>query len=105
MKLAINTSSMAKAGMLLISIFFYSSYLFSQADTLKKESSDTLKKKGSIFAQEDIGDWLARVRSKPVPIEKNSFLIIIPWVSSNPTAGFIVGMGLSFAYKKAPSDQ
>src|SRR4051812_43045150 len=102
MKLSINMSRVAKIAVLCVCILLKTSYSFCQADSLKP-----LKplKPPYQFHQQDIGDWLAKLRKKPPPAEKNSFLIIIPWVSSNPTAGFIVGMGLSFAYKKNKTDQ
>jgi hypothetical protein len=96
----LNRSSVTKIALVLICTFFKTGYVFCQAPPPPQ-----LVKPEYHFPQQDIGDWLARLRKKPPPAEKNSFLIIIPWVSSNPTAGFIVGMGLSFAYKKNKTDQ
>jgi outer membrane protein assembly factor BamA len=62
---------------------------FSQSDSSK------IKK----FEQQDIKDWMVRqgwIKKKP---EKTSFLLLIPVIASNPSAGFIYGAGLSYAFK------
>jgi outer membrane protein assembly factor BamA len=57
------------------------------------------------FLQQDIKDWIAKLRSKPPKPEKGSFLLIVPFISSNPTAGFIVGAGLTYTFKASKNDQ
>ncbi len=55
--------------------------------------------------QEDIKDWLVQkgiVKKKKQ--EKNDFLMILPMIASNPSAGFIFGGGLTYAFKTRPSD-
>lgn len=62
----------------------------------------TSVKKG--YQQEDIKDWLFQVgwvKKKP---EKKNFLLIIPVVASNPTAGFIYGAGLTYAFQTPATD-
>lgn len=58
------------------------------------------------FEQQDIKDWLREkgwVKRKPP--QKNSFLLIIPVIASNPSAGFIFGGGLNYAFKTKPTDE
>ena len=65
---------------------------------------DTLQKKNS-FEQQDIKDWLIQkkwVKKKP---EKTTFTLLIPIVASNPTAGFIFGVGLTSAFKSWKQDE
>ncbi|MFI5152191.1 MAG: BamA/TamA family outer membrane protein [Chitinophagales bacterium] len=51
------------------------------------------------FHQLDLKDWLVQKGwIKPRP-QKNHFLLIMPIVATNPTAGFIYGAGLSYALK------
>jgi len=55
------------------------------------------------FCQEgsnmDIRDWLVRKGlEKPRPV-KNNFLFLLPVVGANPSAGFIYGAGLTYAYQ------
>jgi len=57
----------------------------------------------SQFVQKDVKDWLVQKKwIKPKP-EKNNFLLVIPIIASNPTAGFIFGVGLTYAYKLSPN--
>lgn len=54
------------------------------------------------FVQQDIKDYFIQkgwVKPKP---PKQSFFLIIPVIASNPSAGFIFGAGLTYAFK-APS--
>jgi len=67
-------------------------------------SQDTLQKK-YYFEQQDIKDWMIQkgwIKKKP---EKNTFILIIPVIASNPTAGFIFGAGLTSAFKTRPTDE
>ena len=65
---------------------------------------DTAVSKG--FVQEDIKDWVRQKgwvkRKKP---EKNSFLLLLPVIASNPSAGFIFGAGMNYAFKTRPTDE
>ena len=57
-----------------------------------------------VFVQQDIKDWLVQkkwVKKKP---EKNNFLLFIPIIASNPSAGLIFGTGISYAFKANPAD-
>ena len=57
------------------------------------------------FVQQDFKDWLVHKKwIKPKP-EKNSFLLFIPVIAANPSAGFIFGTGLSYAFKLNNHDQ
>jgi outer membrane protein assembly factor BamA len=68
-------------------------FIFCQTDTLPNPKE---------FKQQDIKDWLAQKNwIKPKP-EKNNFLLIIPIIASNPSAGFIFGAGLTYAYQSPP---
>jgi outer membrane protein assembly factor BamA len=50
-------------------------------------------------AKMDMRDWLAkRGLEKPRPA-KNNFLFLLPVVGANPSAGFIYGAGLTYAYQ------
>src|ERR1043166_3182265 len=67
-------------------------------------SQDTSQKK-YYFEQQDIKDWMIQkgwIKKKP---EKNTFILIIPVIASNPTAGFIFGAGLTSAFKTRPTDE
>ncbi len=55
--------------------------------------------------QQDIKDWLTAkgiIKQQP---EKNAFLLIVPVIASNPTAGIIFGGGLTYAFKTKPTDE
>jgi hypothetical protein len=58
------------------------------------------------FEQQDIKDWFLHIgltkKKKP---EKTSFLLVIPVIASNPTAGLLFGGGLTYSYKTKPTDQ
>ncbi|HVY75272.1 MAG TPA: hypothetical protein VG890_10605 [Puia sp.] len=54
------------------------------------------------FVQQDIKDWLVQHHWTKPKTEKNNFLLILPIVASNPTAGFIYGAGLSYAFQAFP---
>jgi hypothetical protein len=54
------------------------------------------------FEQKDIYDWLVQKKVlKKRPVRKR-FLLIVPVIASNPTAGIILGAGLTYAYKSNP---
>lgn len=57
------------------------------------------------YQQEDIKDWLVQVKLMKKKPEKNSFLLVIPVVASNPSAGFIFGAGLTYAFKANGTDE
>ncbi|HTQ64544.1 MAG TPA: BamA/TamA family outer membrane protein [Puia sp.] len=67
--------------------------IFSQTDTLQNPKQ---------FTQMDIKDWLAQKNWIKPRAEKNNFLLIIPIIASNPSAGFIFGAGLTYAYQSPP---
>lgn len=87
---------------------------FPRNATLQKNAGaqkSTSQKKDTIlhpvysFHQQDIKDWFVQkgwMKKKP---EKKNFLLIIPVVASNPTAGFIFGAGLTLAFKPNPEDK
>ena len=82
--------------LLFVIIVMSPEFIFCQDDSLKKKNQ---------FVQEDIKDWLIQkkwVKKKP---EKNTFILIIPVVASNPTAGFIFGAGLTTAFKANAKDE
>jgi len=87
---------MSKTFVLFICIFLEASHSFCQTDSLKTDSA---------FQQQDMMDWLANLSSKPPRPVKNSFLLLVPYISSNPTSGFNVGLGLTYTYKKSKTDQ
>src|SRR5579863_1856899 len=55
------------------------------------------------FCQEgsnmDIRDWLEKMGLEKARPTKNSFLFLLPVVGTNPSAGFIYGAGLTYAYQ------
>ena len=88
--------AMSKTFVLFICIFLEASHSFCQIDSLKTDSA---------FQQQEMMDWLANLSSKPPRPVKNSFLLLVPYISSNPTSGFNVGLGLTYTYKKSKTDQ
>src|SRR5579872_5217408 len=48
--------------------------------------------------QLDARDWLVRKGIWKARPEKNNFLFLLPVVGANPSAGFIYGAGLTYAY-------
>jgi len=58
-----------------------------------------------IFVQQDIKDWMVQKNWVKKKKEKNNFLLFIPVIASNPSAGFIFGTGLSYAFKAHPSNE
>jgi outer membrane protein assembly factor BamA len=60
---------------------------------------DSVGKQPAVFQQMDIYDWMIGkkwIKNRP---QKKSFLLVIPIVASNPTAGIIMGAGLTYTYK------
>jgi outer membrane protein assembly factor BamA len=70
---------------------------YGQADTTTRNTSE--------YQQQDVKDWLAKRKSKPPKPPKDNFLLIIPYISSNPTAGFMIGGGLSYTFKTKNTDE
>jgi outer membrane protein assembly factor BamA len=54
--------------------------------------------------QEDVKDWLEQKGIMKKKKEKDDFLLIVPMIASNPSAGFIFGGALSYAFKALPCD-
>jgi outer membrane protein assembly factor BamA len=78
--------------------------LFAAGMLLPQLSScqDTLMKQQARFEQQDVYDWMLMkkwVQQKP---EKKNFLLVIPVIASNPTAGIIFGAGLTYAFTSKP---
>lgn len=79
-------------------------YLFSigfvngqaQPDTIKQDKKDT-----SECPQEDIGDLL-RKKGTPPPPHKNFNALVMPYISSNPTNGFLLGISGAFSWFMGP---
>ena len=69
--------------------------VFSQNDSLHRKLE---------FVQEDFKDWMVRKGWGKPKEEKDHFLLVIPIVAANPTAGLIYGAGFTYAYKAHPSD-
>src|SRR6185436_1827340 len=62
---------------------------------------DNTEKQPAVFQQMDIYDWMIGkkwIKKRP---QKKSFLLVIPIVASNPTAGIIIGAGLTYTYKSS----
>lgn len=58
------------------------------------------------FVQQDIKDWLRHVgwsKKAPKPPSGN-FMLILPYIASNPTAGLMIGGGLTYAFKAHKED-
>ena len=64
---------------------------------------DTTRAK-STFQQEDIKDWLVQKKVLKKKPPKENFLLIIPVIASNPTAGFMFGAGATYAFKINQTD-
>lgn len=87
---------MYKLSLILISILQIPYVTYSQNDTLQGNN---------LYQQQDIKDWVAKRKSKePKPVKSN-YLLIVPFISSNPTAGFMIGGGLSYTFKTLKSDE
>ena len=87
---------------LVVCITFQNLIVFCQDSTLQK--IDSSKAKSDTFHQMDVKDWMIQKGwRKPKP-EKNSFFLLIPVIGSNPSTGFIFGLGLSYALKFSPQD-
>lgn len=74
-------------------------------DTSVYDQGDTTKRDSSGFVQQDLKDWLNRKKQKPPKPPKSNFLLIVPYISSNPTAGFIIGGGLTYSFKASKTDE
>jgi len=64
---------------------------------------DSSGKQKQEFVQQDVYDWLLQknwLKKKP---EKKGFMLVIPIIASNPTAGIIFGAGLTYAYTAKPN--
>lgn len=83
---------------IIFSIFLSLSFsiVFAQGDSLNHKSE---------FQQEDIGDWLVQKKIKKKKPPKQSYLLIIPFIASNPAAGVILGGGLNYAFKTYKTDE
>jgi outer membrane protein assembly factor BamA len=59
------------------------------------------------FVQQDIKDWLRHIgwSKKPPKPASNNFMLILPYIASNPTAGLMIGGGLTYAFKANKQDQ
>jgi outer membrane protein assembly factor BamA len=56
------------------------------------------------FEQQDIRDWLIQKKILKDKPPKKNFLLIIPVIASNPSAGLIFGAGCTYAFKSDPDD-
>ena len=77
------------------------SMVYGQDTTLGRPAfqGEEIRDSAGVFHQEDIKDWLIQkkvLKNKP---PKKNFLLIIPVVASNPTAGFMFGAGMTYAFK------
>jgi hypothetical protein len=73
--------------------------------SLSAYSQDSIVEKP--FVQQDIKDWLRHigVSKKPPKPPSNNFMLILPYIASNPTAGLMIGGGLSWAFKANKLDE
>jgi outer membrane protein assembly factor BamA len=79
-----------------------------QVDTTLQATlqADTTKIDTAGFQQQDLKDWIAQRRHKPPqPPKSGNFMLIVPYISSNPTAGFIIGGGLTYTFKASKTDE
>ena len=87
------------AATFIIQVFRLAGLLLPAATMCQDGVAITHTKQQPVFQQMDIYDWLIQkkwIKKKP---EKKSFLLVIPIVASNPTAGIIFGGGLTYIYK------
>jgi outer membrane protein assembly factor BamA len=94
---------MFKLSCIFLCILKFSYITYSQADSTYTKSDTTSPE--NTFKQQDIKDWIAKRKSKEVKPPKDNFLFIIPYISANPTAGFMIGAGLTYTYKLRKTDQ
>ncbi|PWT77868.1 MAG: hypothetical protein C5B59_02915 [Bacteroidetes bacterium] len=81
---------MTKTLLLILVVGLFPFFVFCQADSSKKARH---------FEQMDMRDWLIQKKwIKPRPV-KTSFFLPVPIIASNPTAGFIYGLGFTYAYR------
>lgn len=91
-------SSLSKQIKTVVLIIFLTAMLLS-GDV---NGQDSAQKQGRPFEQMDVYDWLVQKKVlKKRPVRK-SFLLVVPVIASNPTAGIILGAGLSYAYRSKP---
>jgi outer membrane protein assembly factor BamA len=59
------------------------------------------------FVQQDIKDWMRHVgwSKKPPKPPSTNFMLILPYIASNPTAGLMIGGGLTYAFKANKLDE
>jgi outer membrane protein assembly factor BamA len=79
---------------ILLLLFFVAGLLLPHAGICQDSS---LARKGN-FVQQDAYDWLIQKNWLKKRPQKKSFLLIIPVIASNPTAGIIFGAGLTYAF-------
>jgi hypothetical protein len=82
---------MRKWSLLLIFVAFLPLLIFCQQDTLQKPSP---------VSEMDVRDLLFK-KGHGKELVRKSFFVVLPVLGSNPTAGFIYGVGLSFVYSKS----
>ena len=71
--------------------------------TMKLRGQDSMTIRTG-FGQQDIKDWLVEKKIMEPRPEKEGFLLLVPIIASNPTAGVLFGMGLTYTFKNKPSD-
>jgi outer membrane protein assembly factor BamA len=91
-------------------LFATSGIYAQQQDTLKATgapASDTLKAKDTVpvkkCQQKAIGDLLRKKEKAPKP-PKKFLALVLPNISSNPTNGFLLGVGGSFGWYMGPKE-
>ena len=90
----------------LVYLFSFLSLITRAQDSLiVKPGLDSTKAKPDTFRQQDFRDWMVYKGWAKPKAEKNSFLLIIPVIASNPSTGFVFGAGLSYALKFSPKDE
>src|SRR3954451_9931975 len=72
---------------------------------LFSHAQDSIQKEKRPFEQQDLYDWLAIKRSKPRKPPKDNYMLLMPYISSNPTAGFMIGCGITYSFKYAKTDE
>jgi hypothetical protein len=93
---------------LLTALFFISFLGFSQEPSAKEtEKKEEQQKKDSAFKKDckqgAIGD-LFRKKDKPPKPPKKFLALVLPNISSNPTNGFLLGVGGSFGWYMGPKE-
>jgi opacity protein-like surface antigen len=91
---------MKKLSLLAVLVIFLFSHVFSQ------DAADTVKKEAKNCEQQALGDFISKLtkKQKPPKPPKSFSALVLPNISSNPTNGFILGIGGALGWFMGPKE-